>query len=203
MPRVSRAEAQHNHGAIRRAAATLLRQQGLKVSVAEVMAAAGLTPGGFYGHFGSKDALLASGCAAAFAESAQRWERRVADAPEPGAGLAALINAYLAAAGPVLSGCPIAVLATDVSREPADRPVREAFAAGLESLLRILAAQQPARGSAAREAALLQLSAMVGAVILARATSGSQLSGELLEGVRHGLGAQPAARRTQRRRQSR
>jgi len=195
MPRVSRAKTQHNHAAIRRAAATLLRRQGLRVSVADVMAAAGLTPGGFYGHFGSKDELLASGCSAAFEESAQRWENRVAAAQDAPAALAALIDAYLAREGPVLSGCPIASLAADVAREPSDLPVRRAFAAGLERLLGILAAQQSVAGGAAREAALLQLSAMVGAVILARATRGSGLSAELLEVVRGGLGEQPRARR--------
>jgi TetR/AcrR family transcriptional repressor of nem operon len=199
MPRVSRSQAQRNHAAIRRASAALLRQQGLKVSVADIMAAAGLTPGGFYGHFGSKDELLASGCAVAFEESAQRWASRVAAAQDAPTALAALIDAYLAAEGPVVSGCPIAALATDVAREPADRPVRRAFGAGLEKLLAILAAQQGAAGPAAREAALLQLSAMVGALILARATHASELSGELLEVVRRGLGAPPPSRRGARR----
>lgn len=187
MPRVSRAQAQHNDAAIRRAAAALLRRQGLKVRVADIMAAAGLTPGGFYGHFASKDELLASGCAAAFEESAQRWQNRVAVAQDAPAARAALIDAYLAADGPVLSGCPIASLASDVAREPVDLPVRRAFAAGLEKLLGILAGQQGAAGDAAREAALLQLSAMVGAVILARATRGSALGDALLDVVRGGL----------------
>ena len=202
MPRVSRTEAQHNHAAIRRASAALLRQQGLKVSLADIMAAAGLTPGGFYGHFASKDELLASGCSVAFEESAQRWEQRVAAAPDAPAALAALINAYLAAEGPVLSGCPIASMATDVAREPEERPVRRAFGAGLEKLLGILAAQQAVAGGAAREAALLQLSAMVGAVILARATRASDLSGEFLQVVRRHLGAPSLgrARRPRRRR---
>jgi TetR/AcrR family transcriptional repressor of nem operon len=195
MPRVSRAQAQHNHAAIRRAAAALLRQQGLKVSLAQIMAAAGLTPGGFYGHFGSKDELLASGCAAAFEESARRWEHRVAAAHDAPAARAALIEAYLAAEGPVLSGCPIASLAGDIAREPADLPVRGAFAAGLEKLLGVLAAQQASGGGAARDAALLQLSAMVGAVTLARATRGAELSGELLGAVRRLLRKPPRSGR--------
>jgi TetR/AcrR family transcriptional regulator, transcriptional repressor for nem operon len=199
MPRVSLAQAQQNDATIRRAAAALLRQRGLKVSVAEIMAAAGLTTGGFYGHFGSKDELLASGCTTAFAESAQRWQRRAAAAP--GAAPAALIDAYLDPAGPLVSGCPIAALASDVAREPPELPVRRAFAAGLEQLLGILAAGQTGAGGgrAARERALLQLSAMVGAVTLARATRGSRLSGELLEGVRQGLAAPRPRRRATRR----
>jgi TetR/AcrR family transcriptional repressor of nem operon len=196
MPRVSRAQAERNDVAIRRAAAALLREQGLQVSVAQIMGAAGLTPGGFYGHFGSKDELLASGCAAAFAESAQRWERRAAAAKE--AGPAALIDAYLDAEGPVTTGCPIASLATDVAREPAELPVRDAFTAGLERLLGILAARQTGPADTRRGRALLQLSAMVGAVTLARATRGSALSQELLEGVRSGLHAPRRARRPER-----
>jgi TetR/AcrR family transcriptional regulator, transcriptional repressor for nem operon len=200
MPRVSRAQAQRNDAAIRRAAAALLRQQGLKVSVAQVMAAAGLTAGGFYGHFGSKDQLLASGCTTAFEESAQRWEQRAAAAPD--AAPAALIDAYLDAQGPVLHGCPIASLATDVAREPAELPVRAAFAAGLERLLGILAGKQGGPAGAARETALLQLSAMVGAVTLARATRGSALSQDLLKGVRQGLHPPVRKRRPARRARS-
>jgi TetR/AcrR family transcriptional repressor of nem operon len=196
MPRVSRAQAQRNDAAIRRAAAALLRRQGLNVSVAQIMAAAGLTPGGFYGHFGSKDELLASGCAAAFAESAQRWERRAAAAPDAAAP-AALIEAYLDPGGPVVSGCPIASLATDVARERPDLPLRRAFVAGLERLLGILAGAQGPEGEAARETALLQLSAMVGALTLARATRGAALSEELLEVVGRRLREPSGSRRSE------
>ena len=77
MPRVSRAQTARNHAAIRAASARLVRERGLDLRLGDVLAAAGLTAGGFYGHFGSKAELLAGGCADAFAASAARWERRV------------------------------------------------------------------------------------------------------------------------------
>jgi TetR/AcrR family transcriptional regulator, transcriptional repressor for nem operon len=188
MPRVSRAKARQNHGAIRRASSRLMRTQGLRVSVADIMGAAGLTHGGFYGHFSSKDALLAAGCASAFAESAARWRARAADAADRSAALAALVQGYLADGGPVASGCPIASLAADVSREAVGKPVRRAFRAGLQELLGILTALQPeGEGRPGREQAWLQLCTMVGALVLARATQGHALSQELLHTVRRRL----------------
>ena len=68
MPRVSRAQAEANHQAIEDAASRLFRERGLDaVTVADVMAEAGLTHGGFYTHYSSKDDLAAAACTAAFA----------------------------------------------------------------------------------------------------------------------------------------
>ncbi|HMN82192.1 MAG TPA: TetR family transcriptional regulator, partial [Burkholderiaceae bacterium] len=91
MPRVSRAEAQRHRQQIEEASARLFRERGLSVSVADLMSEVGLTHGGFYGHFDSKDALAAIAMARAFEEAAARWRKRLADA----AGRAALLNAYL------------------------------------------------------------------------------------------------------------
>jgi TetR/AcrR family transcriptional regulator, transcriptional repressor for nem operon len=190
MPRASRALEKQNHEAIREASSRLMREQGLGVSVVDVMGAAGLTHGGFYGHFPSKDALLAAGCTAAFAESAARWRARAAAAAAQGRApaLDAVLQGYLADEGPVTNGCPIASLATDVSRQEPGALVREAFNKGLENLLEILAAlqltQEPRRS---RELALQQLCCMVGALVLARATRGQDLSQELLTSARRGL----------------
>ena len=80
MPRVSREQTDINRLAIEDASSRLFREQGIKaVSVADLMAAAGLTHGGFYGHFESKDALAAVACAKAFEQSAGRWEKRLDD----------------------------------------------------------------------------------------------------------------------------
>jgi TetR/AcrR family transcriptional regulator, transcriptional repressor for nem operon len=193
MPRVSRQVAQQNHGAILRASAKLLRERGLGVSLADIMGAAGLTPGGFYGHFGSKDALLAHGCTTAFAESAGRWHARAGAAADAAAALDAVLQGYLADEGPLTSGCPIASLATDIAREPAGAPVGSAFREGLGGLIDILTGLQLTEGPAARQAALLQLCTMLGALVLARATRGDALSGELLRVARASLKT-PAAR---------
>lgn len=194
MPRASKAAAAQHHGAIERASSRLLRGQGLQVSVADVMGAAGLTHGGFYGHFRSKDELLAAGCARAFAESVERWRERTAAAPDRAAALAALIGGYLAADGPIDTGCPVASLATDVAREAPAKPVRDAFRAGLEGLLGILTGLQPrATRREARERALVQMCTMVGALVLARATRGRALSDELLTVARRRLLARDPA----------
>jgi TetR/AcrR family transcriptional regulator, transcriptional repressor for nem operon len=182
MPRVCRAETAKNRTAIRQASSRLFREQGLRASVSDVMSAAGLTHGGFYGHFGSKDELAAEACAAAFAESVARWRKRIGGAADPAAARTALIDGYLAAQKrPAIgSGCPIAALATDVARESPGKPVRSVFHAGLEQLIEILTQVEPQPGRAARTQALTELSTLVGAMVLARATDATPLSDELL-----------------------
>src|ERR1700754_4029738 len=128
MPRVSREQADKNRAVIEAASARLFKERGLNgVSVADVMASAGLTHGGFYGHFESKDELAAIACAQAFEESVTRWRALTQDTQ--GAGEQALVDAlakhYLSPtqrAQPGLS-CAAAGLAVDVGREAADKPI--------------------------------------------------------------------------------
>jgi len=191
MSRVSRFQADQHRSSIKEVAARLLRERGIRgVSVADLMAAAGLTHGGFYGHFQSKDALVAEACAAAFDGSVQRWRKRVAAAADPEAGRAAVIEPYLsdAARRNPGSACPAAALAADVAREPPEAPVRAAYAAGLETLLEILSAQQAGKEPRAmRRRALADFATMAGALMLARATAGRPISDELLDAARERL----------------
>jgi TetR/AcrR family transcriptional repressor of nem operon len=147
------------------------------------MGAAGLTHGGFYGHFESKDALAAIACARAFEESEARWRKRVDDAPDRPAALTALVDGYLSARnrnGPG-AGCPVAALANDVAREPEGKPVRAVFHEGLENLLEILASVQPGDDDTQRRStAIAQMATLAGALVLARATQGTPLSNEVL-----------------------
>lgn len=188
MPRVSRAEAEKNRAIIEQVSARLFREQGFHgISVADLMSAAGLTHGGFYGHFESKDALAAIACERAFEESVERWRKRVDAAPDRAAALESLLDGYLSTRNrnAVGAGCPIAALATDVSREPDDKPVHEAFVAGLTAQLAILESVQPGADPAANRAeALAQMSLLVGAMVLSRATRGSSLSTEVLAAAR-------------------
>jgi TetR/AcrR family transcriptional repressor of nem operon len=189
MPRVSKAEAEKNRDAIEQASSRLFREHGFGVSVKDVMAAVGLTHGGFYGHFNSKDDLASVACAAAFGSAIEKWRKRVATAKNRKAARTALVENYLtaqhrAAAG---SSCPIAALATDVGREPLDKPVRRVFRSGLEQLVEILAGAEAGVEHAARDQALSDLSTMVGAMVLARATSGSELSDQLLNAAKASL----------------
>jgi TetR/AcrR family transcriptional regulator, transcriptional repressor for nem operon len=190
MPRASKVQAARNHAAIEQVSSRLFREQGLRVSVKDVMSAAGLTHGGFYGHFGSKDELAAQACAAAFAESVERWRKRISGAKNRRSARSALIEAYLTAErrSAVGAGCPIAALAGDVAREPDSKPVKKAFRAGLERLIDMLAAvQSTGAGGAAREEAVVQMATLVGAMVLARATEGSELSEEFLSTTRRRL----------------
>jgi len=202
MPRVCRAETEKNRSAIRQASARLFREQGLRASVNDVMGAAGLTHGGFYGHFASKDELAAEACATAFAESAGRWGKRVSGAPDLAAAHAAIIEGYLTPENRTAVGtsCPMAALATDVAREAADKPVRKTFRKGLERLIAALAEVEPARGAdGARVQALSELATLVGAMVLARATLGHPLSDEIMDAARQSLLTRASsARRTAR-----
>lgn len=191
MPRVSRAITEKNRAAIERASSRLIRERGLSVSVADLMAAAGLTHGGFYGHFQSKDELAAVACTNAFTEAAERWKKRISKAQDAEAARTALVEGYLTARNRSAPGtsCPVAALAVDVGREAEDKPIRAAFNNGLEQLVELLATVQPSAldNEVHRTSALAQLATMVGAMVLARATDGSPVSDELLAAARKHL----------------
>ncbi|APW36318.1 TetR family transcriptional regulator [Rhodoferax koreense] len=188
MPRVSRQQTDHNRAAIEEASSRLFREQGIKgVSVADLMGAAGLTHGGFYGHFESKDALAAVACRHAFAQSVARWEKRVAGKSSPAEALAGLVDGYLSASNRnhAGAGCPVAGLATDVAREPADKPIHAAYVSGLKALVDVMLRTQASGDPAAdRSRTLAQMSTLVGAMVLARATRGDPISDEFLDSAR-------------------
>jgi TetR/AcrR family transcriptional repressor of nem operon len=191
MPRVSKQQTESNLRAITEASSRLFRERGIKgVSVADLMAAAGLTHGGFYGHFESKEALAAAACRAAFEGSVVRWKARVAASADGAAARALLVERYVSAnsrGSPGMS-CPTAALAVDVAREPAESPVRAAFVAGNAALIDILASVQGAQDAGvARRDALADFATMVGALVLARATAGDAISDEFLKAGRERL----------------
>ena len=183
MGRVSQAQAQHNRELVVDAAARLFRERGVEaVSVAEVMAAAGLTHGGFYKQFSSKEALVAEATGRAFDRLGDRLTALDEDRPDDHAGARrALLDHYLSPAhrDDAGDGCPTAALAADVAREPADSPAREPYARGVEAFARWL-------GEAGDED-LAALSTMVGALMLARATAGTDLSERVLAAARESL----------------
>jgi TetR/AcrR family transcriptional repressor of nem operon len=191
MPRVSRAETERNRIAIEEAASRLIRERGLSVSVADLMGAAGMTHGGFYGHFESKDALNAVACANAFEGALERWKRRTAKAKDKETARIALVEGYLTNRNRAEPGatCPMAALVVDVAREDENKPVRAAFIDGIEQLVDILASvQPPTLNDQERQAsALAQMATMVGAMVLARATHGSPMSDDVLAAARQYL----------------
>jgi TetR/AcrR family transcriptional repressor of nem operon len=185
--KVSREQAQQNRDAVVEAAGRLFRERGFDgIGVAELMKTVGLTHGGFYGQFGSKEELAAEACALAFERSTEKWQRAVDAAPD--AGVAAIADFYLAPAhrDDPGKGCVAAGLAGDAAR--AGPQVRQVLQDGVESLVGVLAGTMPERTAKARRRhALADFSAMVGAVVLARAVADEAFSQEILEAVRERL----------------
>jgi len=197
--RVSRQQAAQNRERIIDAAGALFRARGFGgIGVADIMRAADLTHGGFYGHFASKDDLVAQASKRAMARAAANWGKVVAAAPEQ--PYAALLEHYLSPRhrDDPGHGCAFAALGGDAAR--GGRVVREAFAKGLEPLIDILAeslARLPAKSAtksvpgpskaARRRKALAAMAALVGALTLARAVEDEALSDEILEAARREL----------------
>ncbi len=181
--KVSRAQAEENRERILDNAAQLFREHGFDgIGLNDLMQAAGLTRGGFYGHFASKDDLAAQAFRRALQSNREQWKQL------PDRSLAAWVDAYLSDThrNHRGAGCALAALAGDAARGgPA---VREVFAEGVEGLAAALQNQMPAAEPAARrEQALALLSTMVGALLLSRAVGDPGLSRELREAARKSL----------------
>jgi TetR/AcrR family transcriptional repressor of nem operon len=146
------------------AAAALFRQHGIDaVGVDAVMHAAGLTHGGFYGHFASKEALVAEVSAASLARAAARWDR-ISHAAPPAEALNRIVDSYLDPAHVAAAerGCVLTTLGPEVARRPDARP---ALTQSMRDMVQTLARCQPEQPE---DAALATLATMVGAVVLAR-----------------------------------
>lgn len=191
--RVSREKAAENRERILSAAATLFRANGFSgIGVADIMQAADLTHGGFYGHFGSKDDLVAQASRRSMRRAAANWEGVVADAPDH--PYAALLDHYLSPRhrDDPGHGCAFAALGNDAARS--GKPVREAFAEGLRPLIDILTDAIPGPSKVARRRkAVAAMATLVGAVTLARAVGDPSLSDEILNAARRELLAAAAA----------
>jgi TetR/AcrR family transcriptional repressor of nem operon len=163
------------------------------VSVADIMKRAGLTHGGFYAHFSSKDDLIAAAIERMFESSRERWAHETLERP-PAEGLGAYIDWYLSPAhrDSRAAGCPMAALAADVPRmSPA---CREAFTDGLRRLTtRIEALIAAAKLKDAPALASSVVSELVGALSLARLESDRASSDAILERSRLALRRRLAA----------
>jgi TetR/AcrR family transcriptional repressor of nem operon len=183
--KVTRAQAELNRERILDSAAQLFRERGFDgIGLNELMQAAGLTRGGFYGHFESKDDLAAQATQRAMDDSREQWKKH------PDRSLEAWVSAYLSDAhcGNPGAGCGLAALAGDAAR--GGSAVRQVFAGGVERLVGTLQGQMPAAEPAERrEQAMAMLSTLVGAVLLSRAVGDETLSRELREAARKSLPA--------------
>lgn len=182
MGRVSKEQAQENRRRIVDTASRLFREQGTDgVSVADLMKAAGLTHGGFYKHFDSKEALVDEATARAFdGAEEQRVASTGAHDGDPEAALREFVDDYLSPEhrDDMAGGCPTAGLAVDMARGAAGSAARYTYTEGVRAFARQMAGDDEADDGLAR------LSTMVGAVILARAVHGDPLSDALLAAAR-------------------
>lgn len=193
--KVSREQAAENRTRIIETASRLFRERGVDgIGVADLMKAAGLTHGGFYGHFASKEDLVAQACDRALAGSQAEWERLIAAHPDD--PLAAITARYLSAAhrDKPGQGCVFSALGNDVARQ--GPPIRGKITQGLRDLAETLARIIPGKSKAARrEKALATFASMVGGLMLARSVDDPVLSDEILAAVSASVTASTASDR--------
>lgn len=185
MGRVSKEQMDRNRDNIIKTSAELFRKHGLDgVSVNDIMAAVGLTHGGFYGHFSSKDELEAVACQRAFDDVSTSFSK---------SGITTFdefVDYYLSAdhrdsAG---NGCAVTALASDVQRKPPEKQVREVYREGVRKMASKLATIQGAQpGDTPSDQQLAQLAMLIGALILSRATEGDELSERFLTATKNCL----------------
>ncbi|HEX4196236.1 MAG TPA: TetR family transcriptional regulator [Caulobacteraceae bacterium] len=164
-------------------AAGRIRQEGLGVSIAELMQAAGLTHGGFYKHFDARDELVVEALRRAVAHNAATYAEHGGES----LGLAGYLRGYISRThrDGTGEGCALAALAAEVAR--ADEPTRSVFTQGVRAALSRVRAMLGRSDDRAEMRAMLIVSAAVGAVTLARAVNDAALSDALVSGVRRAL----------------
>ncbi|HLH89062.1 MAG TPA: TetR/AcrR family transcriptional regulator [Xanthobacteraceae bacterium] len=185
--KVSREQAAANRERIIEAAGELFRRKGFAgIGVADIMKAADLTHGGFYGHFDSKDDLIAQASRRSMQRSAEAWRKIMARSS--GNALTELLTHYVSSRhrDDPAHGCAFAALGSDAAR--CGKPVRAAFAEGLAPLIDILTELVAGRTKAVRRRkAIAAMSELVGAIILSRAVDDGALSDEILDAARREL----------------
>ncbi len=181
--KVTKEQAAKNRERVVETAAKLFREHGYNgIGVSDLMKAAGLTHGGFYASFGSKEALLAEAAARAIAVSVEDWSKIAAKQPDD--PLRAVTEAYLS---PLHRkhfgrGCAVAALGPEVARVSDE--VRDAVTEGVNQQIDMLARLTPASSQQEqRQSAMAAYAAMVGALVIARAVTDDKLSEDMMEAV--------------------
>jgi len=185
--RKSKQEAAATRQRIVKAAAATFRKNGIAgTGLSDLMAAAGLTHGGFYRHFDSKDQIVARACTAAV-DSLVEQLAAATFRKSPKQGLKTIVENYLSAAhrDEPADGCPLAALGSEMAR--ADEGTRAAATQAFLKLVGVIASQfGKARPDLARRRALVAASTMIGALTMSRIVTDSELSAAILrETERH------------------
>jgi TetR/AcrR family transcriptional repressor of nem operon len=179
--RYSREHKLETHARIVKKASVRLREKGAHgIGVADLMKEAGLTHGGFYAHFDSREALVIEAFTHAMDRSTERW-RKLAEQTPPEKRLAMIVNTYLT---PLHRddpghGCSVPALGAEIARE--SPKTRRAFSGRLEQMIDTLAAQLPGvPRKTARKQAMAAIATMMGTLVLARVAGSGDFSDELL-----------------------
>jgi TetR/AcrR family transcriptional repressor of nem operon len=179
--RYSREHKLETHARIVKKASVRLREKGAHgIGVADLMKDAGLTHGGFYAHFDSREALVIEAFAFAMDRGTERWRKLAAQTP-PDKRLATIVSSYLTTVhrDDPGHGCAIPTLGAEIARE--SPKTRKAFAAKLEQMVEMLADQIPeVPRKAARKQAMAAIATMMGTLVLARIAGTGGFSDEIL-----------------------
>jgi TetR/AcrR family transcriptional repressor of nem operon len=186
--RYSREHKLETHARIVKRASVKLREKGAHgVGVADLMKDAGLTHGGFYAHFDSREALVIEAFAHAMDRSTERW-RKLAEQTPPEQRMAAIVDGYLTPAhrDDPGHGCAIPTLGAEIARE--SPKTRKAFAAKLEEMIDALAEQMAdTPRKAARKQATAMIATMMGTLVMARVAGNGEFSEEILNSGREAV----------------
>lgn len=178
----SQKDKEKNHAEIVEVAAQKMRESGTEgPGVAEIMKAAGLTHGGFYKHFDSRDDLVAEAVEEAVAQSREGFTSITEGAADP---LAAFVDWYLSPGhrDDPGSGCAVVALGADAAR--ADERVRATYTGQVERYIAQMEELLGGEGEDVRRRAIAAVSEMVGALLIARAVDDEDLSEEILAAAR-------------------
>lgn len=183
--RYSKEHKLETHARIVKKASAKLREKGAHgIGVADLMKDAGLTHGGFYSHFESREALVIEAFTYAMDRSMENWRKISGDKP-PAQRLDFVVSKYLTPAhrDAPAQGCAVPSLGADVARE--SPKARKAFAAKLDEMIEIMAENFPESGpKTARRQAMAALSTMVGSLLMARIAGTGEMSEEILKAGR-------------------
>ena len=179
--RYSKDHKQETHARIVKKASVRLREKGAHgIGVADLMKEAGLTHGGFYAHFDSREALVIEAFAFAMDRSIERW-RKVAGQTTPPERLSTIVEYDLSRQHRDYPGhgCAVPTLGAEIARE--SPKTRKAFAAKLEQMIDMMADQfRRVPRKAARKQAIAALATMMGTLVLSRIAGSGELSDEIL-----------------------
>ncbi|RVM12499.1 TetR/AcrR family transcriptional regulator [Sinorhizobium meliloti] len=179
--RVSRAQAEANREAVIDVASRLFRKHGFDgIGLKDLMKGAGLTQGGFYKQFESKDDLAAQASRRALESALRRWSAAAAANPQHPFGAVVAFYLSMAHREEKMDGCPVVALGSDAARQGVD--VKASFEAGIREYLDVLGEWiGAADGEEPDGKAMAILSTMVGAVLLSRAVNDEQMSKRFLK----------------------